>query len=418
MTAKVAVVGAGVVGLACAWELADAGAEVVVLDCGAPGAGVSLGNTGWICPSITAPLPGPGMVREGLRQLVTRGDAFVLRPRADAAYARWLLAFRRSCAQSRFEAGTRALLALNMRTIELYDRYRDRGVEFEMHETGLVVAGLREEGLAYYRDITRRLRDFGYPGEVDELDARAAAEVEPALDGSRICGALHARLDRYVKPETFTAGLAAALRRNGAEIREQTAVDAIERRNGGYLVRAGGDAVAAERVVVAAGLGSLSLVGGEGISMPLVGARGYSVTIAGEGAPPRHALYLAEAKLGLSAYDSGVRVAGVFELGATGTEPPRGALAKLLENARPYLSGWRPDTAAPPTVWAGLRPTTADGLPLIGRVPRHDGLFVAAGHAMLGVTLAPATAAALAPLVLRDELLPELRPFDPARPTP
>src|SRR6516164_5106675 len=56
-------------------KVAVVGAEVVVLDCGAPGAGVSLGNTGWICPSITAPLPGPGMVREGLRQLITRGDA-------------------------------------------------------------------------------------------------------------------------------------------------------------------------------------------------------------------------------------------------------------------------------------------------------------------------------------------------------
>jgi D-amino-acid dehydrogenase len=221
-----------------------------------------------------------------------------------------------------------------------------------------------------------------------------------------------------VKPETFTAGLAAALRRGGAEIRERTAVDSIERRNGGYVVRAGGDDVAADRVVVAAGIGSVPLAGAGGISMPLVGARGYSVTIAGEGPPPTHALYLAEAKLGLSAYDSGVRVAGVFELGATGTEPPRGALAKLLENARPYLSGWRPDAATPPTVWAGLRPTTADGLPLIGRAPGQDGLFVAAGHAMLGVTLAPATAAALAPLVLRDELVPELEPFDPARRTP
>jgi D-amino-acid dehydrogenase len=417
LTARVAVVGAGVVGLACAWELSQSGAEVVVLDRGAPGAGVSLGNTGWICPSITAPLPGPGMVREGLRQLVTRGDAFVLRPRADAVYARWLLAFRRSCAQPRYEAGMQALLALNRRTIELYDRYRDSRVDFEMHETGLVLAGLSEEGLGYYRDITRRLRSFGYPGEVDELDPAAAAEVEPALDASRICGALHARLDRYVKPETFTAGLAAALRRDGAEIRERTAVEAIERRNGGYVVRAGGEEVATDRVVVAAGIGSLSLVG-RGISMPLVGARGYSVTISGEGVPPTHALYLAEAKLGLSAYDSGVRVAGVFELGATGTEAPRGALAKLLENARPYLSGWTPETSAPPTVWAGLRPTTADGLPLIGRVPGHDGLFVAAGHAMLGVTLAPATAAALAPLVLRDELLPELQPFDPGRKTP
>src|SRR5262249_45118803 len=83
------------------------------------------------------------------------------------------------------------------------------------------------------------------------------------------------------------------------------------------VVRAGGDEVAAERVVVTAGLGSLSLLGNR-ISVPLVGARGYSVTIDGEGVPPTHALYLAEAKLGLSAYNSGVRVAGVSELGVAG----------------------------------------------------------------------------------------------------
>jgi D-amino-acid dehydrogenase len=412
---RVAVVGAGVVGLACAWELAESGADVVVLDRATPGAGVSAGNAGWICPSITAPLPGPGMVREGLRQLVTGGDAFVLRPRADRTFVRWLLAFRRSCSQQRYEAGMRALLALNRRTIELYDRYRDRGVEFEMHETGLVVAGLRPAGLGYYRDIARRLREFGYDGEIDELDAAQAAAVEPALDESALCGALHARLDRYVRPETLTAGLADSLRRGGAEVREGVTVKAIERRDGGFVLGTSGEEVRADRVVIAAGLGAISLAGRGGISMPLVGARGYSVTFAGEGPPPVHALYLAEAKLGISAYAGGVRLAGVFELGATSTAPPRNALAKLVDNARPYLKGWRPDADPPPTVWAGLRPTTADGLPLIGRVPGRDGIFVAAGHAMLGVTLAPATAAVLAPLVLRGEPPPEIAPFDPGR---
>jgi D-amino-acid dehydrogenase len=415
---RVAVVGAGVVGLACAWELAEAGADVVVLERETVGGGVSVGNTGWICPSITAPLPAPGMVREGIRQLATGGDAFVLRPRLDLGFARWLLAFRRSCARPRYEAGMRALLALNRRTVELYDRYADRGVGFELYATGLVVAGLTPAGLESYRSIMRRLRELGYEGEWDELEPARAAEVEPALSPQRIHGALHARLDRYVRPETFTAGLADALRRGGAEVRERVAVDAVERRNGGLVVRAGGDEVPADRVVVAAGLGSLGLTGRHGISMPFLGARGYSVTFTGSGAPPVHALYLAEAKLGISAYASSVRLAGVFELGANSTTPPRRALSKLVDNARPYLSGWQPDADPPPAVWAGLRPTTADGLPLIGAVPGREGVYVAAGHAMLGVTLAPATAAALAPLVLRGERPQELQPFDPGRRTP
>jgi D-amino-acid dehydrogenase len=414
---RVAVVGAGVVGLACAWELAREGADVVVLEAGSVGAGVSLGNTGWVCPSITAPLPAPGMVREGLRQLVTGGDAFVLRPRLDATFVHWLWSFWRSCATSRYEAGVRALLALNRRGVELYHRYRDDGVEFELHETGLVVAALTAKGLEPYRRIMQLLESFGYEGKVDELDARAAAEVEPALGGG-VAVALHARLDCYVRPETLTHGLAERLRASGGEIRERCAVEGFERRNGGWSLRAAGDELRVDRVVLAAGLGSVPLLRSAGVTMPLLGARGYSVTIDGRGTPPAHALYLAEAKLGLSAYDSGVRVAGVFELGAREATAPQQARRKLIDASRPYLGGWSPDGGETAAVWAGLRPTTADGLPLIGAVPGRDGLFVAAGHAMLGVTLAPATAAALAPLVLRGERVPELTAFDPGRRAP
>ena len=109
------------IGLACAWELKRAGADVVVIERGAVGGGTSRGNTGWVCPSLTYPLPAPGMVREGLRQLVTGGEAFVLRPSLDPAFVRWLWSFRRSCSQARFDAGVRALLALNRRTLELFD---------------------------------------------------------------------------------------------------------------------------------------------------------------------------------------------------------------------------------------------------------------------------------------------------------
>jgi D-amino-acid dehydrogenase len=148
--------------------------------------------------------------------------------------------------------------------------------------------------------------------------------------------------------------------------------------------------------------------------VPFVGARGYSITVAGAGTPPVHARYLAEAKLAVSPFADGVRIAGVLELGARTARAPAGTAAKLLAAAEPYLGGWQPNTTG--EAWAGLRPTTADGLPLIGAAAGRPDVFVAAGHAMLGVTLAPATAAALAPLVLRGEQSELLAPFDPSRP--
>ena len=410
------VVGAGVVGLACAWELRRAGASVVVLERGAVGGGTTRGNTGWVCPSFTYPLPAPGMVREGLRQLVTGGEAFVLRPSLDPAFVRWLWSFRRNCSQARFDAGVRALLALNRRTLELFDAYRAAGVSFEMHAAGMVVAARTGEGLDLYRTIFRRLRELGYEGgTIDELDGAALTSLEPALDASRVVAGLHAQIDRFVRPEELTAGLAESLRADGVEIREGCELTGLARQNGAIALETATGRELADRVVVAAGLPTARLLRRVGVRVPLVGARGYSVTLAGRGIPPRHALYLAEAKLGLSPFAGGVRIAGVFELGARTTDAPRDAGTRLIAAARPYLGGWSPDADAPLEAWAGLRPATPDGLPLIGALPGLEGAYLATGHGMLGVTLAPAPAALLAPLVLEGRAAPELAPFDPAR---
>jgi D-amino-acid dehydrogenase len=402
-----------VVGLACAWELRRRGADVVVVERGRVGEGASRGNTGWVSPSFTYPLPAPGMVREGVRQLVTRGEAFVLRPSLDPTWMRWLWSFRRSCSPARFDAGVRALLALNRRTLELFDAYREAGVAFEMHSVGLVVAARTDDGLDLYRQTFRRLRELGYEGgDIDVLDAAALTALEPALDPGGVVAGLHARVDRFVRPEELTAGLAERLRAEGAEVREGFELRSLERRGGGWSL---GDGLEADRVVIAAGLPTVPLLRSLGVRVPMVGARGYSVTLAGRGTPPRHALYLAEAKLGLSPFDGGVRVAGVFELGARSADPAPGVGERLLAAARPYLSGWRPDPDGPVEAWAGLRPATPDGLPLIGPLRGADGVFLATGHGMLGVTLAPATADLLAPLVLEGRAAPELAPFDPAR---
>jgi D-amino-acid dehydrogenase len=413
---QVAVVGAGVVGLACAWELRRRGADVVVLERAGVGGGVSRGNTGWVSPSLTYPLPAPGMMREGLRQLLTGGEAFVLRPSLDPAFVRWLWSFRRNCTSARFDAGIRALLALNRRTLQLFDAYRDAGVAFEMHTAGLVVAARTPGGLDLYRRTFQRLRELGYEGgSIDELDAAALAALEPALDRARVGAGLHARVDRFVRPEQLTAGLAERLRAEGVEIHEGCEVRTLARSDGGWALETTSGPVAAQRLVVAAGLPTAPLLRRLGVRVPLMGARGYSVTVAGRGTPPRHALYLAEAKLGLSPFDDGVRVAGVFELGASNDDVSPAVGERLLAAARPYLAGWQPDPDGPVEAWAGLRPATPDGLPLIGALPGLDDIYLATGHGMLGVTLAPATADLLAPLVLEGRAAPELTPFDPAR---
>ncbi|MGN6796810.1 MAG: NAD(P)/FAD-dependent oxidoreductase [Gaiellaceae bacterium] len=368
---RIVVIGGGVIGLACAWELHRRDHDVVVLEAATFGGGVSRGNAGWVCPSLTSPLAAPGMVREGIRQLLHGGESFRLRPRLDPTLVRWLVEFAWSCRSGPYTSASRALAELSRGTLELYDAYVDAGVELELHRAGLVIAARTEEKLAAYRR----------PGLV-ELDGRAAAELEPALDGDGIAGALFAESDRHVRPETLTRGLVKSLRERGADLREHSAVRSVARRGSEWVVN--GD-LAAGVVVVAAGLGSARLVR---MNTPLVGARGYSVEVTG--VRPSHALYLAEAKLALSPFDDAVRLAGVLELG----RPTGMTQTRLLGNAARYLAN---APVARGELWSGFRPATPTGVPVVELL--EPGLVVAAGHGTLGITLAPAPAVRVASLI-------------------
>ena len=411
---RVAVIGGGVVGLCCAYELSRAGAQVSVLERGAIGGGASLGNTGWVVPSFSFPLPAPGIIGEGLRGMLRRGP-LVIHPSLDPTFLRWLLGFRRSATRARWQEGVKALLVLNRRTLELFDAYAAAGVEFEMHRSGLLVVATSSEGFDSYLTIFRELGSLGYQGEIAELTADEAGALEPTLAARRLAGGVHARVDRYIRPESFTEGLARHLSAAGVDVRRQVEVSTLASANEQIRVETNEGVVEADRVVVAAGASSYPLLAQLGVRMPLVGARGYSFTFAGGNTRPSQALYLAEAKVGISSYDDCVRVAGVFELGHKSDRLDRGRVQAMLATVEPYFDGWRPGTESALLEWAGLRPMTADGLPLIGRAPSLPNAFVATGHGMLGVTLAPATAALLAPLVLEDRIVPELAPFDPGR---
>jgi D-amino-acid dehydrogenase len=411
---RVIVVGGGVVGLCCAYELARAGADVAVLERGRLGEGASRGNTGWVTPSFTYPLPAPGVIGQGLRALLRGSGPLVIHPSLDPAFVRWLWQFRRSCSRARWERGVRALLALNARTTELYDGYAAAGVVFEMHASGLVVAARSAAGLEPYRALFRELAALGFSGEIGELGGTDVRALEPAL-GPRVSCGLHARVDRHVRPESLIAGLAAHLATAGVELHEGTDVRGVTASGGGVRVETRSGPFPADRAVVAAGAGSAALLEALGVRVPLVGGKGYSVTLAGGGARPRHALYLAEAKVGVSAYRDSVRIAGVFELGRRDVEAGERRLAAMLATVEPYFEAWRPAAERRLLGWAGLRPTTPDGLPLIGAAPSTEGVYVATGHGMLGVTLAPSTAALLAPLVLEGRDDPVLEPFRPGR---
>jgi D-amino-acid dehydrogenase len=396
---KVAVVGAGAVGLSCAHELARRGAQVAVYDRGEVGLGCSRGNTGWICPGLSAPLPAPGVMRGALLGMLRPDSPLRIRPIFGLDFLRWSWHFWRASTPERYQAGLEATVALTKSAFADFAALRDAGVEFELHKTGMLIAALTETGLGAYTAMLRDAQRAGYEGRVEVLDAAEARAVEPAT-GDAVIGAVHAPDEQYVRPESLTLGLAAAVRALGGKVREGEAV-----RDVGELD--------ADAVVVAAGAWSGSLLEPLGLRIPLEAAKGYSVTARGRGTAPRSAYYLVEAKLGASAYGDSVRLAGVFDLTGLDESLRRKRLATIQASAKPFFRDWEP--AEVELEWSGLRPYPADGLPVLGRVPGNERVFVATGHGRMGITLAPVTGKLMADVILDGASPPELEPFAAAR---
>jgi D-amino-acid dehydrogenase len=403
---RVVVVGAGVVGLCTALALRREGADVTVLDRASVDHGASAGNAGWVVPVLSAPLSGPGALTEAVRATL-RGEGSVgIRP--TAGLLGWIAGFLRSTRADRHLDGLRAVLALGTRSVELFSELQASGVEFEMHRRGLLIAARTGRGLESAQALVAAARAAGYAGETQVHTGPAVQALEPAL-ADTVVGVVHAVADAHVRPESVLAGLRAALRSEGATLRLCVPVRGVERDGAGWAVATTSGAVPADRVVIAAGADSSVLLRELGVRMPLLPGTGYSITARGTGTVPAHPVKLIEANIACSPFDGGVRLSGMFELGARGPRVRVRALRRIRAGARRYLRDWQPVEDG--TAIAGMRPVTPDSLPVIGPVPGSDGVFTATGHGALGLTLAPATAAALVPQVLHGVAAPELAPF-------
>jgi D-amino-acid dehydrogenase len=413
---KVAVIGGGVIGLATAWSLSRRGADVVVVERAGCGGATSKGNAGWITPGLSAPLPAPGVMRQAARWMLDGGSPLLVRPRADLDFLRWSLRFAQSCRPGPHRAGTAATLALAHDTTAQFDLMRDEGVEFEMHADGLLYLVRDEAALDGWLEAYGELERLGFDGDVRPLDRAGVAALEPAL-GDAVAAGLLAGHERHVRPETLTAGLSADLRRRGVRIEEGVAVESLRApgSNGHgdqWRVEADGGSIDADRVVVAAGVWSAEVLRTAGVVIPLEAAKGYSVTAEAPDPPVSRPLYLTEAKIGASPFDDGtLRLAGTLELAGIDLRLNARRVDAVVHAAQAYLRDWRPTHSR--SDWAGLRPLAPDGLPIIGEA--RPGLFVATGHAMLGVTLAASTGEALAPAVLGGERSPALAALGPER---
>lgn len=394
---RIVVVGAGIVGTMAAFWLARDGHRVEVVERReGPGLETSFANGAIVHASSVEPWSGPGVPWQILRWLGREDAPMLLRPRVLPEIGRWGLAFLRACTAERQRAAAVRNLALALDSLEALALIRaETGIDYDFRPRA--VLKIRRDAVAL--DAAERahepLRAAGLA--IVRLDRAALVAREPALApvAERLAGGLLFPQDEIGDCAAMTRGLAAWCARHGVHVHYGTRVTGF-RLAAGRLAAVATDRgeVAAEAAVVAAGPWTPALLAPLGLAVPIAPVKGVSLTAPRALWPeaPRHAILDDAGHYALVPVGDRLRLAGSAELTGFDPTPAPARIRALVERVSELFPAMRRVAASPEAAaWAGLRPMTPWGEPLVGPT-RIEGIWLDAGHGHMGWTLAAGSA--------------------------
>ena len=407
------VVGAGIVGIACAHYLNKAGLTVTIIDKGTVAGACSHANCGYICPSHVPPLTEPGAVRVAMKSLFNPRSPFRVKPSLSPALWNWMWQFARRCNHRQVLTAGRHLQSILDASMHEYRQLISvLSLDCEWKEDGLLYVFRTQSGMDAFTETDRMLTEhFGISA------TRITGEDLPKFDAGLkpgLAGAFHYPGDTSVRPDLLNKQWAESLRTGGVQFIENCQLDDIHKSVGSIdrLATSKGE-LKADHYVFAMGAWSTGWSEQLQCHIPIQPGKGYSVTMARPEHAPRYPMLFPEHKVGVSPFEHGFRLGSMMEFTGYDTSIPPHRIQQLRDSARPYLVA-SVDGDAQET-WYGWRPMTWDSLPIIGATPQLNNAYLATGHNMLGLSLAPATGRLVTEFVTGESPHIDAAPFSPLR---
>ncbi len=415
---KVIVLGGGVIGVTTAYYLARGGASVTLIERqSGPALETSFANAGQISPGYSTPWAAPGIPLKALQWMLQRHAPFRFRPDGSLFQLRWMAMMLRNCTSARYAVNKERMMRVAEYSRDCLRQLRaDTGIAYDQRTLGtLQVFRTAKQLQAAQRDIAV-LEACHVPYRL--LRADELPQIEPALAHARgLTGGLHLPGDETGDCHLFSTRLADIAHGLGAEFLFDTTVRRLHgegTRATGVEVQTGAQgevrSLHADQVVVALGCASRELLQALGLDLPVYPVKGYSLTapILDAERAPRSTVLDESYKIAITRLGTRIRVGGMAELAGhdLSLHPRRRATLEMVTQS--LLAGAADLPAA--SFWAGLRPMTPDGTPILGRAPGWDNLLLNTGHGTLGWTMAAGSGKLLADLALGRR--PDIRSDD------
>ncbi len=407
----VAVIGAGIVGVSTAIWLQRDGHRVILIDREGPAAGTSHGNGGVLASCSITPVTMPGLLRKAPGMLFSPNQPLFLKWGYLPRLLPWLVKY----------LGHANPTSVRHRAAALAGIIGDSLADHQALATGtgaerwLVPADylFLYNNRAHFEgdDFGWSLRrEHGFTW--DELEGAALRDYDPGFSPDIGFAARLGNHGRISDPGEYVKALAAHAQAQGAQFIKAQVDDVVRDYGTVTGVRAGGQTIDCDAVVIATGVWSTPLASKLGLTVPLESERGYHLELWEPSVMPRSPVMVASGKFVATPMEGRLRLAGVVEFGGLDAPPSRAPIELLERNIRAAMPGitWKRTVE-----WMGHRPSMADSIPVIGAVPGVNGAFTAFGHDHVGLTGGPKTGRLLAQIISGKTPNIDMSPYDPAR---
>jgi D-amino-acid dehydrogenase len=410
----VVIIGAGVIGLSAAVECLRRGHRVTVLEREpAARSGCSFGNAGMIVPSHFVPLAAPGMVALGLKWMWSSKSPFYIKPRLSWDLLTWSFRFWRASTAERVSKAAPVLRDLHLTSRDAYARLAEGEKDIGLVQNGLLMLCRTERALHEEAEFAEQARELGVPAEV--LSPAETAALDPGVTFS-VAGAIHFPRDCHLIPERYIAYLERRIAAAGGTMQHSATVSgwAMDGR-AARAVRTDRGEIEGDEFIVCGGAWSAAIARDLRLRIPMQAGKGYSLTLPNPVELPRLCSILTEARVAVTPMGTSLRVGGTMELAGINSRINPRRVKGIVEALPCYYPAFRPEHFTGIEPWQGLRPCSPDGLPYLGRTAAASNVIIATGHAMMGLSLAPATGEIAAQLVGGEPVSHDLRLLDPDR---
>ena len=413
-TKKALVIGGGIIGMCSAYFLNKNGFEVTIVDTGDFRHGCSHGNAGMVVPSHFVPLAAPGVIAQGFRWMFNPGSPFQISFHLKKDLISWIWKFYLSANKKHVNRSAPLLSWLNLTSKLLYDEIAiQESLEFGLQKKGLLMHCKTSKTLHEEASLVATAHKLGLEAEVLSRDEAEKLDPGAKLD---IAGAVYYPMDAFLTPRLLMSCLYKTLQSRGVSFVPFSQITSFSKDKGKIVsAHARHESFVADEYILATGSWSAQLSRELSLNLPMMAGKGYSVLLPQPEARPNICSILTEARVAVTPMQDGLSFAGTLELGEVNDQVNKKRLNGIFHSIPRYFPEFKVADFEKLDVWTGLRPCSPDGLPYIGRPNNFENLIFATGHAMMGLSLGPATGYLVSQIACDEKIERDISLLHPSR---